>query len=342
MKQIAHKLFLFFILMLITSFSLNAQPIQKTKVLVLGTLHLEQTKNVQEKYISRVLDSLMTYNFDAIAIEQMPPELLLDINSRPEPYWKDLISNFKYTLGTGTHYQILYGINYDSAKTKIDNLLVKDKLTEADRINLIKASLCAYDLWTASLQYQFINDKKSFDSSTISLLKDYNNSLNEINLIGVKMAKKLNINKLYPIDNLQDETILLHDFPEFLIDYKTSQDKINLLLKNPFYTKLDSIETNDINKGDLYETYKFLNSNEYMSEDKKGQWDIWFKTNFKSKTDRSRYSLWEMRNLQIAANIMRLVASNPEKKILVIIGAAHKSFLENNLKQMSDVELLKF
>ena len=328
--------------MLLAAFSSNAQPIQKTKVLVLGTLHLEQTKNVQEKYINRVLDSLMTYHFDAIAIEQMPPELLLDINSRPEPYWKDLISNFQYILEAGTRSQKLYSINYDSAKIIIDRLLNKDKLTETDRINFIKASLCAYDPWTASLQFQFINDKNNFDSSTTAFLKNYNNSLNETNLIGVKLAKKLKINNLYPIDNLQDETILLHNFPEFLIDYKASRDKINLLLKNPFYEKLDSIETNNINKGDLYETYKFLNSDEYMSEDKKGQWDIWFKTNFKSKTDRSRYSLWEMRNLQIAANIMRLVASNPEKKILVIIGAAHKSFLENNLKQMSDVELLKF
>lgn len=335
-----HKLLACFIL--IASISLNAQPSQKTQVLILGTLHLAQMKNIQERDVSRILDTLVQYNFDAIAIEQMSPELLLDINSRTELQWKDLISNFQKTLKTGTNYQNLYNINYDTAKIIIDSMLSKDKFTKADRIKFMKASLCAYDPWTASLQYQFIMDDKKIDTATVALLNNYNKSLNEINLIGINLAKKLNINKLYPIDNLQDETILLHDFPNFIIDYQSSEDKIKLILNSPFHNKLDSIESKGINDRDLYDTYKFLNSNEYKSEDKKGQWDIWFKTNFKSKTDRSRYSLWEMRNLQITANIMRLVASYPEKKILVIIGASHKSFIEKYLEQMSDVEVLKF
>ena len=221
-------------------------------------------------------------------------------------------------------------------------MLAKDKLTEADRIEFMKASLCAYDVWSASLQYQFISDKKSIDSATVVLLNDYTNSLNEINLIGIHLAQKSNIRKLYPIDNMQDETILIHDFPEFIPDYQASQDKLSLIMSSPFYHKVDSIQSRGVSTGDLYDAYKFLNSNEYMIGDKKGQWDIWFETDFKSKSDRSRYSLWEMRNLQIAANIMRLVAAYPEKKILVIIGSSHKSFIESYLKQMSDVEVLTF
>ena len=106
MTQILHKLFACFIFTLIASISLNAQPAKKTQVLVLGTMHLEQTENVQEKDVSRVVDSLMQYHFDAIAIEQMSPELLLDMNSRTEQYWKDLISNFQSTITTGAHIRI--------------------------------------------------------------------------------------------------------------------------------------------------------------------------------------------------------------------------------------------
>ena len=342
MIQISYKLLASFIFLLTASISLNAQPDKKTQVLVLGTMHLEQTRNVQKNDVSRILDSLVQYNFDAIAIEQMSPELLLDMNSRTEPYWKDLIYNFQNTIITGKHYQDLYHTDYASAKILIDSLLAKNKLTEKDRIEFMKASLCAYDVWTASLQYQFISDKKSIDSATVVLLNHYTKSFNEINLIGVNLAKKLNIRKLYPIDNMQDETILIHDFPEFIPDYQASQDKLSLIMSSPFYQKVDSIETKGVSNGDLYDAYKFLNSTEYMIGDKKGQWDIWFQTDFKSKSDRSRYSLWEMRNLQITANIMRLVAAYPEKKILVIIGSSHKSFIEDYLKQMSDVDVLKF
>jgi pheromone shutdown protein TraB len=39
---------------------------------------------------------------------------------------------------------------------------------------------------------------------------------------------------------------------------------------------------------------------------------------------------------------MRLVANHPEEKILIVIGASHKSFLEKYLKQMPDIELFQF
>ena len=88
--------------------------------------------------------------------------------------------------------------------------------------------------------------------------------------------------------------------------------------------------------------YEFLNSEEYMEEDYDAQWKIWFETNFPSKSDMARYSLWEMRNLQISANIMDVVARYPNKRILVIIGSSHKSFLEKYLKQIESVNLLSY
>lgn len=126
-------------------------------------------------------------------------------------------------------------------------------------------------------------------------------------------------------------------------EYQSNANSVNELLnKSNFYQKVTSLENEAINKKDLYSLYKFYNSNEYMTKDFEGQWALWFKTNFNSKTDRSRYSLWEMRNLSITANILRVIASNPEKKIIVIIGASHKSFLEKYLKQIQDIELLEF
>ncbi len=336
-----HKAFVFIILLLTTTV-LKTQNIEKTKILVLGTTHLDQLSGVKSKHLDRVLDSLTQYEFDVICIEKMPVELLLDIRNRNSSHWQNLYSYFSDPIEKGEYYQGIFNMSYKEAQFIIDSLLAKKTLTETDRIYLMKASLSSYDPWTASLHYQYIPEKTVIDTTIAEFMNNYTRSVNEINLIGVNLARRLNINNLYPIDNLQDETILLHDFPEFMIDYKNSQEIISELIDNAFYGKIDSIQSGCISKGDLYDTYKFINSAEYMNADKKGQWDIWFKTNFKSKTDRSRYSLWEMRNLQITANIMRVVASNPEKNILVIIGSSHKFFIENHLKEISDVELLTF
>ena len=51
--------------------------------------------------------------------------------------------------------------------------------------------------------------------------------------------------------------------------------------------------------------------------------------------------MWEQRNLAIVSNIMKIAATNAGKRILVIIGSAHKSYLEKYLRQIPDVEVLE-
>ena len=79
-----------------------------------------------------------------------------------------------------------------------------------------------------------------------------------------------------------------------------------------------------------------------MKQDFEAQWSVWLKTNFPSGSDRARYSLWEMRNLQISANIVKTSSFYPGKSIIVIIGSSHKSFIEKYLRQVPDIELLEF
>lgn len=333
----------FFFVFIISGGKLHAQQINKTKVLVLGTTHLSSLSGVKETHLKRVLDSLAIYKFDAIALELMPPELLLDIKSRKDEAWQELYSYYSNAITLGEKYQRILKLNYEDAKNKEDSLLNIQNLNEADRIQLMNTALCTYDIWTASLNYQYIKDKSKIDTSTVNLLNGYNQSSNELNLIGVNLAKRLHINKLNYIDNLQDETILSLDFPYFFTEYTTSQTKINeLVSKAGIFSEVNLLEAENVKKRDLFPLYKLLNSERYTKEDYSGQWELWLKTNFKSKTDRSRFSLWEMRNLQITANIMRLVAKYPEKTILVVIGASHKSFIEKYLQQMLDIEVLKF
>lgn len=329
--------------LIISGVNLHAQQIKKTKVLVLGTAHLKSLEGVNELHLSHLLDSLSAYKFDAIALEQMPPELVLDIKSRQAEAWQELYSYNSKAITLGEKFRKILKLNYETAAKLQDSLLNKQNLNESDRTQLMNAALCTYDLWTASLNYQYIIDTSKLDTSVVNLMHKYNLSSNELNLIGVNLAKQLNINKLNYIDNLQDETILSLEFPSFFMEYTTSQNKINeMVSKATIFDEVNQLTAENVKTSDLFPLYKLLNSDRYMKEDYSGQWELWLKTNFNSKTDRSRFSLWEMRNLQITGNIMRLAAKYPEKKILVVIGASHKSFIEKYLRQMPDIELLEF
>lgn len=337
------KLQIYLLFILFIPVSLLSQTLKKTQILILGTPHLGQMEDFQSPYLKRVLDSLQAQQFDAIAIENMPAELLLDIQSRKETHWQELFSVYGKRIEFGQTHQNNIGVSFESAKQKINELNQKTKLTEADRVDYINAYICMYDLWSATLHYKQLSDRNKLSKPVIDMLDKLSKSKNEISTIALELAKTSKINQVHYIDNLQDESILIIEFPEFMTDYESNAEAVNKLLnQSDFYNKVTNLEKEAISNKDLYPLYKFYNSKEYMTEDYDAQWALWFKTKFTSKTDRSRYALWEMRNLSITSNILRVVASHPEKKILVVIGASHKSFIEKYLKQIPDIELLGF
>ena len=49
---------------------------------------------------------------------------------------------------------------------------------------------------------------------------------------------------------------------------------------------------------------------------------------------------WETRNLRMAANIRDVMGMRPGERMLVIVGASHKAYLDAYLHQMHDVRVV--
>jgi hypothetical protein len=49
---------------------------------------------------------------------------------------------------------------------------------------------------------------------------------------------------------------------------------------------------------------------------------------------------WETRNLRMASNIRDVLGARPGMRMLVIVGASHKGYLEAYLHQMHDVRIV--
>ena len=335
------------ILICLLPFFTNAQS-NKTKILVLGTHHLSQIIDFEPIMLDKVISKLDTFNFDVIGIEKMSGELLNDIRSRQDSSF-DGITKGRFGasyLAVADTIQAIKNITFLEAKKNIQILLNKESLTINDRKKLLFNYLGTTDLPSAALQYQYINNKSifttEFEKYIVHIIEKNIATHSEYYSLAVSLAKRENINQLQPIDNIQDESLLYKYYPDFIEDYKKHSDKLNKINQLPVYQKFNQLIKEGIQANDLSKLYEFLNSDDYKTQDYNGQWSIWLKTNFPSGSDRARYSLWEMRNLQITANIMKVVARNPGKKILIIIGASHRGFLEEYLKQMEDVEVMKY
>jgi hypothetical protein len=336
------------ILIFIVIFGHHSRAQNKTEVLILGTMHLSQIEGFEKDALSSLIKKLNLYEFDAIGIESMSTELLNDIASRSGDTYTDLIEYYgKERIEFQKEYQKKLDNNLSEVSKKIDSLIQLKVLTNKDRISLMSYYLAAGDLASTVLQYNYLEkgtliEEEWIDVKTLDKIKKLSNSPNEIYSLAVKLAEMQNLQKMEYIDNLQDESILYANFPEFITEYMSKQELFKNIPNLPLFKTIDSLQNTSLSNKDLHPLYQFLNSDYYKQADYDAQWNLWLKTDFESKTDLSRYSLWEMRNLQIAANIMRLSAFYPRKKILIIIGASHTSFIEKHLEKCSNISLLKY
>ena len=337
------------ILLFLFSVNLNAQiETEKTKVLILGTYHLNQIENFQPKMLDKLIIKLDSLEFDAVCIENMPGELLYDIKSREDSAYIYIIEHMASTrLALADSMQEKIEIGFLESEKNAEGLLRKDSLSDSERVQLIEYLMASTDIYSAILQYKLIKDKSIFNGShlgqyTIDKMQQYSEGLNEISSLALRLAYNQSLQKLDYIDNLQDEPLLYKHFPSFVQDYSDNQELFKDVGNAPVFQKVNELVASGIVDEDLLDLYLFMNSREYMKQDFEAQHVIWLNSKFDSGTDRARFSLWEMRNLQITANILKTCAFYPGKSIIVIIGASHKSFIEKYLKQIPDIELLEF
>ncbi|MFD2515926.1 DUF5694 domain-containing protein [Pontibacter locisalis] len=323
---------------------------EKTKVLVLGSYHLNQIKGFQPEMLEQVIEKLDGYNFDVVCIENMPGELLYDIRSRNDSAYLEVLKRFggsRLEVAEIAQKQLM--IDPSTAQGRINRILEKDKLTDADHKELIGYFSALTEVASAALHYQYLVQKSSIladeaniHTDVLSSIRKNLTSANEIYTLALKVAQNQQLHKLEYIDNFQDEALLLKHYPSFMQEYNANKDNFKDVGNSPVFMKINTLVKTGVAKNDLSELFLFLNSQEYMQEDVQAQWHIWLKTNFSSGSDKARLAFWEMRNMQIAANIAKVSALYPGKRLLVVIGASHKSFIEKYLRQMINIELLDF
>ncbi len=321
---------------------------KKTEIQILGTPHLSQLKSFNPEMLDALMNILARKSFDVVCVEAMPAELLYDIRSRKDSAFSEVLSSFGGSrLIIADSVQSKLGINFLEAKKKFSMLTSKENLSDRERLSLIEYALASADPVSATLNYIQLQEKSISEQSLIpqeyfDKLQKNQKQTNEIYSLAVQLAAKQNLKKIELIDDFQDEALLFKFFPDFIQDYTENQEAFKDIGKLPVFVKGDKLKKQSVETKDLLEYYRFINSEEYMTQDFEAQWEIWLNTNFESGSDKARYYLWEMRNLQIASNILRVSATNPGKNVLVIIGSSHKSFIEKYLRQVSDIHIMSF
>jgi hypothetical protein len=325
---------------------------EASQVLVLGTAHLRTyADDFNFEVLDGLLDVLEVYKPDLIGIESLAPIVVRDMVNSGEANSEILKEFGKRTAEFGRKTRESLNLRWFEAKAKAEELLrdiqtnKRDTGLDQKRKELVLHFLAANDIYSALLQWSYLpkDERSNFEGLDVEILDYFSKHIqspNENVSIGIALAARLDHQKIFSINDHRDK----EDFVK-IADALSNELSNNKYIKTQpwkaLYEELAEIQNKSYASGNLLPLYIYLNSEEYVQRDIDSQWQILFEAKLSSGLGQSRIAYWDVRNLGIAANIRRAMALHPGKKMLVVIGASHKGFLDALLAECMDVKVVQ-
>lgn len=310
------------------------------EVMVLGTPHLSQLPPAfTAAGIVALADRLAAWRPDAIAIEALSGPQCDFLRRYPERY-KEAISSYCWDTAPA---RAATGLDVPAATDRIARMLADWPAapTAAQRRQLAAMFFAGGEQASALVQWLRLPEAQrqpgdGLDATLVARLQKLEASRNENYLIAARLAARLGHEQVHAMD---DHTA---DFPA--VDEKAYGDAIKKAWTNPAAEKRRRMDQ-DLNKRlDLPEGVLAM----YRAHNERGMARLVFDGDFGAalhepspqRFGRNYIGYWETRNLRMAGNIRGIMTAKPGMRMLVIVGAAHKGYLESYLHQMHDVRLV--
>ncbi len=318
---------------------------QATKVMVLGVSHLDNAPNsFDPAWLSPVICRLRAYAPDAILIEAMSGEQLAQLDDYKAVHG-DAGKWAGPTLAIAKDAQAALGVGPADALAQANTLAAKSGLSPSERRRLAGLFLAAGEPFSAATQWLQLApaDRIAADGVTETMktkIGYFGVGRGEITSIAVPLAVQLGRARVYAAgDHLSD--VALPDNAAFGTALKANPTIIAGLNKTtpelaPYSSKALAIDAPDR----VLPAFRALNSPAFGRLDAQAQWLSLQQSPSMGAIGRQRVAAWEAQNLRMATTIREVTAAMPGGKALLVVGAAHKPFLEAYLRAMTDIEIV--
>lgn len=312
-----------------------------SEVLVLGSSHLSQLpKNFRPAALQPVLERLAAWRPHAISIEALSgPQC--DFMRRYQRRYKDSIDTYCRDTAPA---RAATGLDVPQATEEAEKMLASwpASPSAAQRRRLAAVFLAGGERASALVQWLRLptGERRAgdgLDATLVGQLQTLETQPDERMLIGAALAARLGHERVFAMDDHTADSAMGED-------HQASGEAISKAWDNPAtkqrmemdkvrYTRLDSPE------GVLQL---------YRSDNARGLGELVFRSDFGAAMNepspqrfgRQYLGYWETRNLRMASNIRDVMGLRPGERMLVIVGASHKAYLEAYLHQMHDVRVL--
>lgn len=308
----------------------------RSHVLVLGTAHLSHLpKSFDTTRLKPLIDRLAAWHPQKITIEALSGAQCdyLRQHSFAYPETADV-----YCYDPAPARKALSITGPEAEKAVLTLLSHKDH-TPLERRRMIGLFLAMGDPNSALLQWERLpaseqHSDAALPAQLVAYLEKAANFRDENVSIAVALAKRLGLDRIYAVD---DHT---GDRAGAITDEKTYGEQLSAiwnsgkLLKRRIATE-NAWQAKTLAGGSVIAWYRYLNAPQQARLAMETDFAAAAGSTTYPETGRAYLAYWETRNLRIAANIREV--AGPGARVLSIIGASHKAYLERYLGMTSDL-----
>lgn len=308
----------------------------RAQVLVLGTVHLsELPEGFDPAALSGLLDRLAAFRPDVITIEALSGEEC-DLAARhPEKYGPD------YCTGTEAA-RAATGLDVPAALAEIDTTLKgwPAQPSPAQRRRLASRFLAAHDRASAYVQWLQLPEAErragdGLDEVLVALLARIGTRNNENYQVAAALAARLGLQRVHATDDHTGDNMDLEDVQAFGREVETAWKAGRGVLDA-------RIEQEQALKRapDLLPLYRYVNDPAHLQALSEVNVSASLRARSTLHYPQIWVAGWEVRNLRMAANVREAFRERPGARVLSIVGASHKPWLDDWLGRMQGVEIV--
>lgn len=313
-------------------------------VMVLGTPHVSGLpRTLSPTAFAPLLDRLASWHPTAIATEDISGLQCDSLRRLPSRYAETVKS---YCADTAPALRAT-GLDVPAANAEAERLLANwpTAPSPSQRRHLAAIFLAAGERGSALVQWLRLPvDQRrpgdGLDDDLVATLNAFKDTRNETSLISAALAARLGLERLWSMDDHSADSPDSSDPAEQAAAATAIQRAWDNPAAHARQAQDARMEKGLSQSGGVLALYRADNAPEIP--------DLVYQSDFgaalvepsQQHFGRQYVGYWETRNLRMAANIRDVLGRYPGTRMLVIVGASHKGYLEAYLDQMHDVRLV--
>lgn len=313
---------------------------QPNQLLVLGTAHLSQLpKSFDPVNLSLLLERLARWQPQAIAIEALSGPQCAYLRQYPERY-EDTVKTYCWDTAPA---RSATGLDVPAATAQAERMLAAwpSAPTPAQRRKLASLWLAAGEPVSALVQWLRLPEAErhagdGLDERLAATLDSLRQQRSEDYLIAAPLAARSGHERVYAMDDHSSDAPLADEKAYGAAVMKSWDNRYNAERKKTSGALQAAIDT----PAGLLAMYRAFNAPATLEQVFRSDFGAALEEPSPQHYGRNYVGSWETRNLRMASNIREVMAAQPGIRMLVIVGASHKGYLDAYLNQMHDVSIV--